>query len=397
MGPREALEDGPGRVARLQPEADPGMPRPSLTIYHTEASTGWGGQEIRILTEMQVLRARGHSLGLIAYPGAAILARAREAGFPVFEVAMRGPLDLVAAARVARLLRRAGVQILNTHSSVDAWVGGWAARCLGIPIVRTRHLAIPVQRNPLSPRVYDWMADHVVTTGDRARELIMAQAGLPPGRLSTIPTGVDLGRFDPTRANPDRLRRELGLDAGTRLVGVVAVIRTYKGHSILFQALAAPPLRGRPLHLIIAGASFAEKTSMLRDEAVRLGVGPQVTFLGHREDVEDILAACDVVALPSIRDEGVPQVILQALALGRAVVASDVGGIRQVVQDNVTGLLVPAEDPQALGTAVARLLDDPDLAASLGGAGRRMVHLSYGVERMGEAMEAVYRSLVSRA
>ncbi len=365
-----------------------------LRILHTEASTGWGGQEIRILTEMDALRGRGHRLGLIAQPGAEILARARGAGFPAFEIRMRGALDLVAAAQVARVLRREGAEILNTHSSVDAWVGGWAGRCLGIPIVRTRHLAIPLRANPLSPRVYSWMADCVVTTGEDGKALLLRQAPLTSDRVTVVPTGVDLQRFDPARTRPARVRAELGLDVSSRFVGVVAVLRLFKGHAVLLEALASPPLAGRPLQLILAGNGPVE--GLLKAQVSRLGLEARVRFLGHREDVEDILAACDVVVLPSVRDEGVPQAILQALALGRPVVASDVGGIRQIVYHGVTGLLVPAEDCTALAAAIARLLDDGALAASLGEAGRRMVRATYGIDPMAGAMEALYRRLLDK-
>lgn len=364
-----------------------------LSVFHSEASVGWGGQEIRILTEMAHLRDRGHAVGLIAQPGAGLLVRAREAGFPTHTVRMRGALDFLAVAQMARILRAERAGVLSTHSSVDAWVGGWAARWLGLPVVRTRHLTIRLRRNPLSPRVYSWMADHVVTTAEEGRTLLIEQAGIPPDRVSVIPTGVEAARFDPSRVAGDRLRAELGIPEAAPVVGVVAVLRFRKGHGVLLAALASPPLCHRPAHLILAGAGPME--GVLRAQAASLGLMRRVHFLGHREDVPEILAASTVVVLPSTMGEGVPQTILQALALARPVVASDVPGVRQVVRDRETGLLVPPEEPVALAGAILHLLDHPRLARDLGEAGRRLVLSAYTVDRMTDAMEAVYRRMVA--
>jgi len=362
-----------------------------LTVYHTEASIGWGGQEIRILAEMTALRARGHRFGLIAQPGSEIAVRAAAAGVPTHLVAMRGALDLLAVAEIAGILRGAGADLVNTHSSVDAWVAGWAARLLRIPILRTRHLAIPLKPNRLAPRVYTWMADRVVATGEEGRQILLEQAGLSPERVSVVSTGVDVERFASGRVNRGEARRALGLSAEDPVVGIAAVLRLNKGHIPLLQAMAAPALAERQARLLVAGSGPME--GYLKDLARTLGVADRTQFLGHREDVPEILAASDVVVLPSTQNEGVPQTILQAFALGRAVVGSDVPGIRQVVRDGETGLLVPPENPEALGIAIARLLDDPRLGERFATAGRRLVLEQYSVAHMADAMEAVYRTL----
>lgn len=363
-----------------------------LTVYHSEASTGWGGQEIRILTEMLALRERGHRLGLIAQPGAEIASRAAGVGFPVHVVRMRGALDGLAVAHVAGVLRGARADLVNTHSSVDAWVAGWAARIIRIPVLRTRHLAIPLKPQPLAPRVYTWMADCVVTTGEDGRRLLLEQAGVAPDRVRVVPTGVDLSRFDPEKVDSAAARRALDLPPEAPVIGIVAVLRLNKGHISLLQAMAAPRLAARALRLLVAGSGPME--DYLKNLARSLGIESRIRFLGHREDVPEILAASDVVVLPSTQDEGIPQTILQAFALGRPVVASDVAGIRQVVRDGETGLLVPPENPDALAEAILRLVDLPALGQAMGKAGRALVCSRYSVAQMADAMEAVYRELV---
>jgi glycosyltransferase involved in cell wall biosynthesis len=366
-----------------------------LTIYHTEASMGWGGQEIRILSEMTALQDRGYRLGLITQPGAEIAARVAAAGFKVHHVRMRGAVDFLAVAQVAGILRGAQARLVNTHSSVDAWVAGWAARLVRIPVLRTRHLAIPLKRQPLAPRVYTWMADRVVTTGEAGRRLLLEQADVVPDRVTVVPTGVDVTHFDPGRVDGLAARRALGLLPEAPVIGIVAVLRLHKGHIPLLRAMATPSLADRKVQLLIAGSG--PMGDYLRDLAGSLGIASRVHFLGHREDVPEILAASDVVVLPSTRDEGVPQTILQAFALERPVVASDVAGIRQVVRDGETGLLVYPEDPDALAKCIVRLLDTPALGRALGTAGRALVCAEHSVERMADAMERVYRALLGEA
>ena len=132
-----------------------------LTVFHTESSLGWGGQEIRVFTEARWLRQRGHAVGLVVPPGSALGARAEQADIPVGWVRMRPAMDPVAVGRIARRLRRGRAQLLVTHSSVDAWTAGLAARLSRIPVVRMRHLSVPVRPNVFSRAVYTLLCDQI--------------------------------------------------------------------------------------------------------------------------------------------------------------------------------------------------------------------------------------------
>jgi glycosyltransferase involved in cell wall biosynthesis len=366
-----------------------------LVVFHTESSLGWGGQELRILGEMEQLRGRGHACILVAQPAAAIAERAASAGFPVHRVRMRNGADLAAGLCIAGLLRRTRPDLVVTHSSCDAWVGGLAARWVGLPVVRTRHLAIRIRRDPVARRVYTWLADRIVATGEEGRQILIAQAGVPAERVAVIPTGVDTTRFDPGRVDRSAVRRELGLGDVVPLIGIVAVVRERKGHPVLLEALAGTELCRRGVHLLVAGAGPMQDS--VEAQAQTLGLGERVHFLGHREDVPEVLAACDIACLPSLLAEGVPQAILQAFALARPVVASDVPGIRQIVRPMETGLLVPPGNPSALGASLVRLLDEPDLARRLAEGGRALAMGAYSIGVMADRVEALYRDVVSTA
>jgi len=211
--------------------------------------------------------------------------------------------------------------------------------------------------------------------------------GISPARVTCIATGVDLARFNPEIEGS--LHRELGIDPEVALVGMISVLRSWKGHATFLDAAAR--LLGdsnRSVRFVIAGDGPG------RDElAGKIAQAPwkdQVTLLGHRTDVPNILASLDVLVLPSYAHEGIPQIILQAQAMSCAVVATTIGGIPEVVEDGVTGLLVPPRHAERLAEKIAALLDDPGLDAHLGQAARANVEKHHSLDAMGERLLALY-------
>jgi glycosyltransferase involved in cell wall biosynthesis len=359
-----------------------------LTVLHSEASLGWGGQEVRVMAELMGFARRGHRTGLLAAPGAEILTRARAEGVPTWEVSFRHTLDLASALRVARVLRGQEADVLVTHSSKDAWVGGGAGILAGVPVVRVRHLAVPVRSNAISRLVYTRLCGRIVTTGEGGRDLLIRQARVPPERVVAVPTGVDLARFDPHRVDGAPVRRALGIPSDAPVVGMVAVLRSKKGHRYFVDA-AREVVRAKPAarFLIVGEGPMRAAVEAWIAEA---GLTGCVFLLGHREDIPEVMAAMDVVVLPSRRDEGVPQVLGQALAMERAVVTTDVAGVTELVVDGVTGLVVPPEDSQALADAVINLLQDRERARAIGREGARRVAEGFSLETMLDRMEAIY-------
>ncbi len=362
-----------------------------LTVIHSEASLGWGGQEIRILAELTGLARRGHRTGLLASPGGEILDRARAAGVASWEVPFRHALDLASAALAARALREQRADVLVTHSSKDSWVGAVASRLAGVPSVRMRHQAVPVRRNPVSRLVYTRLCRRIVTTGEGGRDLLIRETGVGPDRIVAVPTGVDLDRFDPRRADGGPVRRALGIPPEAPVVGMVAVLRSKKGHRYFVEA-ARQVLRALPASrfLVVGEGPMRPTVERWITEA---GLAGAVYLLGHREDIPEVMAALDVMVLPSRRAEGVPQVLTQALAMERAVVTTDVVGVTEMVVDGVTGLVVSPEDAAGLAKAVIGLLEDPERAKALGRAGRRRVVAGFSLDGMLDRMEAIYREV----
>ncbi len=357
------------------------------TVLHTEASRGLGGQEIRILAETRWLLDHGWGALIACQPESPLLAEARVAGVPAVPVSMRSALDLRALAALRRLMRAGAVSLVHTHSSVDSWLGALAAKSLGVPVVRSRHVSIPIRRS--RALVYR-LADRVITSGEAVRAIVLG-AGIAPARVVSIPPGVDTARFHPG-VSGTAIREELGIPAGAPVVGLVANIRGSKGHNVFLEAAREILHRSPDARFLIVGdgVGFAEVGRRVRD----MGLEPAVTMTGFRRDIPEIMAALDVLVLPSLRSEATSQVIPQALAVGTPVVASTVGGNPELVRDGETGRLVAPGDARALAHAVLSLLADRDQARALARAGQAVALARHSIDASMARTTEVYHELL---
>src|SRR5256884_1159673 len=214
------------------------------TILHTEASLGFGGQELRIVAESRWLRDHGWGAVVACQPGRRLCGGARAGAAGAAAVRMRGAVDLGALWALRRLMRTRGVDLVHTHSSTDSWLGALAAKSLGLPVVRSRHVSIAIR----SALVYR-LADRIVTSGETVRAIVV-HAGVPGERVVAIPAGVDTERFH-AAVSGKTVRDELRVGAGEPLIGLVANIRRSKGHNVFLEAardvLRAPPRARFPI------------------------------------------------------------------------------------------------------------------------------------------------------
>jgi glycosyltransferase involved in cell wall biosynthesis len=360
-----------------------------LRILHTESSRGWGGQEIRILTEAAGMIDRGHVVALACASGARIHAEAPRFRVPVtpMPIDRKRPQGLIA---LRRYLAAHPVDVVNAHSSTDAWLAALARRAMRAPppLVRTRHISAPVPRDRLTRWLYTTASAHVVTTGDAIRSALIREIGVAPARVTSIPTGVDPARFAPR----DKLeaRRWLRLPETAPLVGICATLRSWKGHRFLVEAV--PLLAHRDAQLLIVGEG--PQRDALQKQIAALGLHDRVRMIGNQNDVAPWLAAFDVFALPSYADEGVPQALVQAMFVGAPCVTTDAGAIGEVAIADHTALVVAKENAIALAAAIDRLLADSALATRLVIAARERVAAKFSLSSMLDHMETVFRRAI---
>ncbi len=352
---------------------------------------GWGGQSNRILTEsLAVARLPGGHEVALALPRESELGRrAREAGLRVHdEFAFRGPAKPISFLRdvgqLRRLLEGESWDILHLHGSPDTWAAALALRgtTRRPAVVRTRHNVFPIARHPLNAWLYGRHIDGLIVISraiERQCRRIPFLADKPTALIWSIP---DTERFSaPHPGARERIRTELSAPLEAPVVLCAGRLRPEKGQDVLLRAVPLLLERVPEVRVWLAGEGShrGDYEKLARD----LGVEDTVSFLGFRSDVPDLLAAADGVAVPS-RSEGLGTAALEALAAGRPVVASDVGGLPDSVVPDQTGELVPPENPAALADALAHLLRDPERRSSLAKNGRALIREQFTLDALAQ-------------
>ena len=369
-------------------------PRVSVTHLITDLCTG--GAQVALLRLLAGLdRDRFSPAIACLYGGDTTLAQEiRSLGIPVIDLGMTAKWRGDALWRLYRLLRRERPAILHTwlfHANLAGRiVGHWA----NVPLIITSRRNVNIGGG-LRERLNRWTArldDRVVAVCELARKIEVKEAGVSPGKVVTIYNGVDVERFVALDTQAAvRVRRAWGIPVNAPLLGSVGRLHPQKGQADLLIALARVRERVPAVRLLLVGTG--ELRADLEAQARSLGLGEAVTFAGLRPDVPEILSALDVFVLPSLW-EGMPNVVLEAMAAALPVVATAVGGTPEAVVDGVTGLLVPPRDPEPLARAIERLLCDPTLGRKMGQAGRARVDRYFSIGQTVRQTQELYETLL---
>ncbi len=371
-------------------------PRP--LIVQVVNSLGTGGVENGVVNLVNRLPAERYRFAIVTLrPVWSLRARIRRPGVPCLSVGKREGNDPLLPLRLSLLFRRLGPALVHTRnwSTIE---GVFAARLAGVPgVVHGEHGVnadeVPVmkRRRVAGRRILYRLADRIVAVSDSLLQGILRRVGPARGKVTVIENGVDTERFRVRRSRrPFRIR--LGLPARGRWIGSVGRLDPVKGYPVLVRAFARlRPLRP-DLRLVIVGEGPAREP--LLDLARDLGGGDRVILPGPREAPEEVYPAFDVFALPS-RSEGLSNTLLEAGASGLPLVATRVGGNLRVVEEGVTGRLVPAGDAEALAAALGEILDHPPLRRRMGRAARLRTEEHFGLPRMIRAYDSLYRDVLS--
>jgi glycosyltransferase involved in cell wall biosynthesis len=354
-----------------------------------------------------VADAGGEAVGISAPgPGVAELEAAgvRHLALPSSTRAMHPLRDLRAARDLWRLLRRERFDVLHTHNPKPGVYGRIVGRLAGVPIiVNTVHGLYATENDPLIKRLLVYMLEAVADRFADAELVVSSDdyALLTKWRITRrrstrlLGSGIDLDRFDPDRFNQDdrrRLRSRLGIEEPRVVVGTVARLVAEKGYPELF---AAASLLGDGYTILAVGPEDPDKPDALPSWLLREATGRGVRFLGMRSDMDELYAAMDIFVLPS-RREGLPLSAMEAAAMKLPVVATDIRGCREVVDDGVNGFLVPPGDALALAEAIRKLGEHPVLRESMGGAGRDRAMDRFDEREVVRRVVETYRRVAAR-
>jgi glycosyltransferase involved in cell wall biosynthesis len=371
-------------------------PRVSWRIAGVDPERGYGGGETQVLGLTKELLRMGHQAELFCDPEGQLWARALAAGIVCRPLRVRNAVDLRAGLRLRAMLTRESYDVVHFHTSrahaLAPYLGG-----VGAVRIVTRRMDYRPNRC-FSGYLYNHAVDGVIAISEGVADALAA-AGAGRQRIRVVPSGIDCAQFTPPAAQARAAARaRLGLWADELVVGALGALVPRKGHRTLIEAIALARSRARVastdrLRCLIAGAGplAAELASCARD----LGCHDCVRFLGHLERPRELLWALDLYAMPSI-SEGLGVAALEAMACGLPVVASAVGGLRECLEDGVSGVLVPANDPEQLAGALTTLAGSTERRTALGAAGRARVVERFSVAAMAQGTAQVYAGLLAR-
>ncbi len=325
----------------------------------------------------------------------------RESGVEPEYLGVRRTLDVSGFRRLVGHLKQAKPDVVHAHLEMAMTMGIPAARRAGIPAVGTFHHV----HRPLSGRASgrERLAVEIATRS--AAAIFVSQASLisfadryrrgrpVPASWTVVHNGIDLDYFTPAATGGIApLPADLGLGGNGPVVTILAALRDFKGITHAIDAWPVVLARQPTARLLLVGSG--EQEQALRAQVARLALTESVVFAGMRSDVPDVLRGSDLVVLPSIYGENLPTVLMEAGGCGRPVVASDVGGISDIVADGQTGLLVPPGDSPAIAAAILRLLAAPDLREQMGEAGRRRMERLFDARLWARSLHAVYQKAI---
>ncbi len=354
-----------------------------LKILHIDPERNWGGGEAQVLGLLTYLGRKGHRNDLLAYPGGRLFERCGPLGVKRLSLVARNDLDLRPVPALRRLIRSEKYDIVHFHTKRAHALSLWLPRGPQCPkYVVTRRMDYPEAKTWYTRLLYNRRVDGVVAISRVIMNLLI-EAGVEPERIRLIHSGIDPQRFDRCADGSASAEYEA-------VVGIIASLEERKGHRYLFEAAAMLKRRGHKIKYLVAGEGPARR--QLEERVKALHLGDEIRFCGFVSDAPDFLSQIDIFTLPSLY-EGLGVAALEAMAAGKPVIASRVGGLPELIADGETGMLVAPKNSEELAQAVARLAGEKSLAREMGQKGAERARASFSLEQMAAKNEAYYCEL----
>lgn len=359
-------------------------------------SLGGGGAEQQLLELVRGIdKDRFKPIVVTLYPGRALESMVKEVpGVEYICLNRKNKYDFSILFKVLRLLRQKQVDIVQPFLTPSTFFGLLPAliNCTPVKVV-TERCGVRVNThlgNKLYRKIEDYFtrfAEHVVPNSQAGRSYLIGR-GIDPNRIKLIYNGVNLQRLSPNPAKVAKIRKSMELPPDGMVVGITASLSPAKNHATFIEA-------AQLIHQTMPQTKFAvvgdgPLLASLENQAKELGLASHVVFFGHQLDIGSYISTFDVACLCSVDHEGCSNALLEAMALGKPIVATDVGGNKELVENGETGLLIPLRDPHALADSVLFYLRQPEWAREIGERARDMIHEYFGLERMVHEYEQLY-------
>ncbi len=367
-----------------------------MKILQVCSASEMGGGEVHVADLVRGLASRGHEVFLAVRSNSPLRRSLAGVLASWHEMPLRNSLDLQSARAISQLTRDHGIDIVHAHMGRDYLVAALACKqTIDAKLVLTRHHYLPLNRGAL----YRWMlrdVGAVIAVSDGVRASVIERLQIPAERVRTLPNWIDPERFKP--ADRDAARAMFGIRSNI-VVACIGQITEAKGQEEFVRAAASLARIRTDVEFLIAGEEREDGkrfTRHLAGMADSLGLGDKLRFLGHVSQMPQLLAAVDVVVVPSW-DEGFSLVTIEAMAARRAVLASQVGGIAGIIKDNVTGLMFPPRNVHALTDKLLWMVSDAPLRERLSVQAQRDVYVRFGRDQIIDQIEALYSEVIAEA
>ena len=357
-----------------------------IRVLHTEWSDGWGGQEIRIINEMLAIRERGVEVYLACRKHAKIKQKAEENNIKVFTLPFNGSYDIKTIFNLQKVIKEHNIDIVNTHSGKDTWVGGIASKLAKVKFIRTRHLSNPINTHRLN--FINEMADFIFTTGESVKEAMIKNNRIKPDKILSIPTGIDETKFDPTKYDKLSCKESFHVSNKGLTIGILAVLRGFKRHDIFLDIAKklTNEFSNQNLQFLIAGDGPMRE--QIKNSIDRLNLTSNVKILGHVENTPEFLKALDIFVLTSDKNEGVPQSLMQALLMEIPSVATTAGSIKDLHENN--NFLISESDKNKIYENVKKIILDKNAVKT----NRKFIVQNFSKKTSTNKIMRVYKSLM---
>ncbi|MFH1905330.1 MAG: glycosyltransferase family 4 protein [bacterium] len=362
------------------------------TVLHINAGEVWSGIEQRILSISRSLNSGRFKIILAASPSSPLYKKAGSYNISLLSLKIgRWKFNPVVIWKLSRFLKTHKVDILHTHRSSDHWIGVLAVRLFGLSsqckIIRTRHNFTRIKNNCINNKLYKEWTDRIIAVAEVIREQLIDENNISGNKIITIHSSIDVKKFNDNFSG-EAIRKEFSIASDTVVLGMIGRLRKHKDYPNVIEALDIIIKRVRNIKLLIVGDGILE--SQLKSIVQKMELSNYVIFAGKRENIPQILSGIDIFVLSS-SVEGSPAVIKEALIMEKPVISTNVGGIPEIIQNGITGILVPPHNPEALADGILDAINNMNKALEMAKKGKQVIINEFSETRLAQLTAEVYR------
>ncbi|NQT22672.1 MAG: glycosyltransferase [Candidatus Omnitrophica bacterium] len=369
---------------------------PALRVMHIVQSLDMGGLENVVLNAIKHSDKEKFNFAVCCLSEKSDLREQLQSeGIQITYLKKRRGFDLSLAFKMAEMIKKKKIDILHTHNQRPQFYGSLAAKISGTILIHTRHGRDEFEnrKSVFLSRFFTVFADKVVPVSEDIRRSAITAERVPQNKFNVIRNGIDAGKFANVTVSQEKLRESLEVGLDDSLIGIVARLEKVKNHKLLMDAFKKVIAIKLKCKLLIIG------DGALKNELVRyanmIGIIRNTLFLGLREDIPELLSVLDVFALTSF-SEGISLVLLEAMASGKPIVATDVGGNSELIENGINGFLVSSGDVEAVAASILKILNDDRLSRKMSAANQKKAFMQFDISRMCSEYEKLYESMIGK-